>query len=184
MTGVTPESVAPEESATDHGFDWFAPMVLWPVARSLLPDHAVRAQGGGRPRINDAPIFAAVVFVLVSGCVWRDVAKVFGVSWQTVHRRFGEWTSHGLWNAIVVECASDVVGAELQQWAQVVADLASERAGTNRDNATGGARPMVGPDTNAPDRARPRVTRQLNPHFAARLFGSRPGPQSTGNAAR
>src|SRR4030081_2597254 len=86
--------------AVDRRFSWLAPMVLWPIAESLLPRPTVRPQGGGTPRVEDEATFAAVVYVLVSECAWRELPKTFNVSWQTAHRRFTQWCSDGLWAKI------------------------------------------------------------------------------------
>jgi transposase len=45
-------------------------------------------------------VFTAIVYVLTSGCAWRDLPPSFGVSFQTGHRRFGQWTRAGLWRRL------------------------------------------------------------------------------------
>lgn len=54
---------------------------------------AVPAAGRGRRWYGDREVSAAIVFVATSGCTWRQVPPVFGASWQTVYRRFAEWSS-------------------------------------------------------------------------------------------
>ncbi|MFD5323500.1 transposase [Streptomyces sp. NPDC127092] len=39
----------------------------------------------------------AIIYVVTSGCTWRHLPPVFGASWQTVHRRFSEWTAARVW---------------------------------------------------------------------------------------
>ena len=56
-----------------------------------------RAQGRGIRRVDDRQVFAAIVFVLTTGCAWRHLPPTFGVSHQTAHRRFGEWSEAALW---------------------------------------------------------------------------------------
>ena len=56
------------------------PAGLWELARSLLPAARVRPQGGGVRNIDDAAVFAAIVYVLVSGCAWRALPPCFGAS--------------------------------------------------------------------------------------------------------
>ncbi|OEJ28696.1 hypothetical protein AS594_33735 [Streptomyces agglomeratus] len=41
------------------------------LAEPLLPAARVRPQGGGMANIDDEAVFAAIIYVLVSGCVWR-----------------------------------------------------------------------------------------------------------------
>lgn len=47
---------------------WILPVGLWEIARPLLPSARVRPQGGGVANIDDEAVFAAIVYVLVSGC--------------------------------------------------------------------------------------------------------------------
>ncbi|GGU01409.1 hypothetical protein GCM10010226_92420 [Streptomyces phaeofaciens] len=48
---------------------WIVPDGLWEIARPLLPPARVRPQGGGVANIDDEAVFAAIIYVLVSGCV-------------------------------------------------------------------------------------------------------------------
>lgn len=45
-------------------------------------------------------MFAAVVYVLTSGCAWRYLPESFGVSPATAHRRSTAWTEAGLWRRL------------------------------------------------------------------------------------
>jgi transposase len=69
---------------------------LWEIAGPLIPASPRRAQGGGIRRVDDRQVFAAIVFVLTTGCAWRHLPPVFGVSHQTAHRRFTEWSEAAL----------------------------------------------------------------------------------------
>lgn len=60
-------------------------------AEGLVP------HGGGRRRVGDRAALAAIIFVATSGCTWRQLPSVFGASWQTVHRRFFEWSAARAW---------------------------------------------------------------------------------------
>ncbi|MYQ96223.1 transposase, partial [Streptomyces sp. SID4946] len=53
---------------------------LWEIARPLLPPARVRPQGGGVANIDDEAVFAAIIYVLVSGCAWRALPPCFGAS--------------------------------------------------------------------------------------------------------
>ncbi|MFI7325653.1 transposase [Streptomyces rubiginosohelvolus] len=50
---------------------WIVPDGLWEIARPLLPPDRVRTQGGGVANIDDEAVFAAIIYVLVSGCAAR-----------------------------------------------------------------------------------------------------------------
>lgn len=60
---------------------------------AVRPQIPTRPQGGGRRRVDDRAVLAAIIFVATSGCTWRQLPPVFDASWQTVHRRFSEWTA-------------------------------------------------------------------------------------------
>jgi transposase len=45
-------------------------------------------------------VFSAIVYVLTSGCAWRDVPPSLGVPFQTAHRHFSQWTKVGLWRRV------------------------------------------------------------------------------------
>ena len=70
---------------------------LWEITAPLISGSAKRAQGGGIARIDDRQVFAAMMFVLTTGCSWRHLPPTFGVSHQTAHRRFIEWSEAALW---------------------------------------------------------------------------------------
>ncbi|ONK14358.1 hypothetical protein STBA_51420 [Streptomyces sp. MP131-18] len=59
----------------------------WEIARDVLPPSRVRPQGGGTRNTPDEAVFAAIVYVLVSGCAWRHLPPCFGISESTAHRR-------------------------------------------------------------------------------------------------
>jgi transposase len=49
-------------------------------------------QGGGTQDTPDETLFAAIIYVLVSGCAWRQLPPCFGISkstmsWLTGYRR-------------------------------------------------------------------------------------------------
>ncbi|KAB8196348.1 transposase [Nonomuraea phyllanthi] len=55
--------------------------------------HSHRSLDVARRRVDDRTILAAIVYVTTTGCAWRQVPPVFGASWQTVSRRFTEWSA-------------------------------------------------------------------------------------------
>ncbi|MEU0664154.1 transposase [Streptomyces lavendulocolor] len=44
---------------------------VWEIVEPLIPPSKVRPQDGGTQDTPDEPLFAAIVYVLVSGCAWR-----------------------------------------------------------------------------------------------------------------
>ncbi|WP_329460564.1 IS5 family transposase [Streptomyces sp. NBC_01497] len=81
-------------------WDWIVPVGLWEIAESVLPPARVRPQGGRVANIDDEAVFAAIIYVLVSGCAWCALRPCFGVSESTVHRRFVIWSRAGVWGRL------------------------------------------------------------------------------------
>jgi transposase len=101
---------------------------LWEITEPLIPTTPKRAQGGGIQRVGDRQVFAAIVFVLTTGCAWRHLPPTFGVSHQTAHRRFTEWSEAALW-AKLHRAVLDRLGAQGEvDWSRAIVDAASMRA--------------------------------------------------------
>ncbi len=60
----------------------------------------MRPQGGGTQDTSDETLFAAIIYVLVSGCAWRALPPCFGISKSTAHRRFLIWSRAGVWGRL------------------------------------------------------------------------------------
>src|SRR4051794_11975735 len=71
---------------------------FWERVRPLLPPHPVGPKGG-RPWADDRACFEGIVFVLRSGCRWRDLPDGFP-SPATCWRRFRDWTAEGVWDRV------------------------------------------------------------------------------------
>jgi len=96
--------------------------------RAADPATPKRSQGGGIPRADDRQVFAAIVFVLTTGCAWRHLPPTFGVSHQTAHRRFSEWSEAAVW-ARLHRAVLDRLGAAGEiDWSRAIVDGASLRA--------------------------------------------------------
>ena len=104
------------------------PDELWDIAAPLIPEHGVRQQGGGRRRASDRAVFTAIVFVLTSGCSWRQLPPSFGVSVPTAHRRFQEWTQAGVWRRLHRAVLDELGLAGELDWGRAIVDGASVRA--------------------------------------------------------
>ncbi|MCD9146190.1 transposase, partial [Streptomyces albireticuli] len=76
------------------------PKGLWEIVRPWLPSARVRPQGGGVANTDDEAVFAAIIYVLVSGSAWRALPPCFGASKSTAHRRFLIWSQAGVWGRL------------------------------------------------------------------------------------
>ena len=100
----------------------------WQLTQPLLPPAPKRHQGGGRCRLDDRAVLAAILFVLQTGCAWAALPSSFGVSRATAHRRFTEWTSAQVF-ARLHAALLDLLGAAGQiDWSRAAADSMSLRA--------------------------------------------------------
>ncbi|MFE7235887.1 IS5 family transposase [Streptomyces sp. NPDC002405] len=104
------------------------PEGLWALFRAVRPPIPTRPQGGGRRRADDRAVLAAIIFVATSGCTWRQLPPVFGASWQTVHRRFSEWSAARVW-AKLHRLVLDELGARGDlDWSRCAIDSVNMRA--------------------------------------------------------
>lgn len=69
----------------------------WEAVSGVLATGERRRRG--RPRADDRRVLAAVVYVLRTGCRWRDLPPALG-SPVTAWRRFTAWEADGTWERI------------------------------------------------------------------------------------
>ena len=67
----------------------------WQLIRPLLPKRAKR----GRPPIDRRDIIDAVLYLVRTGCQWRQLPIDFP-KWKTVYTVFWRWRKSGLWQRI------------------------------------------------------------------------------------
>lgn len=68
---------------------------------TLIAPHLVtRPKRTGRPRANDKDVVDGVLYVLSTGCRWRDLPHDYGVSYVTCYRHFRRWIETGKLNAL------------------------------------------------------------------------------------
>lgn len=109
-------------------WSWIVPDGLWEIAKPLIPPSKVRPQGGGTQDTPDETLFAAIVYVLVSGCAWRALPPCFGVSKSTAHRRFVIWSRAGVWGRLHEAVLDRINECGLLDLTRVVLDSAHVRA--------------------------------------------------------
>ncbi|MFF1977429.1 transposase, partial [Streptomyces sp. NPDC058204] len=111
-------------------WSWIVPDGLWEIAEPLIPPSKVRPQGGGTQDTPDETLFAAIIYVLVSGCAWRALPPCFGISKSTAHRRFLIWSRAGVWGRLHEEILHRLDDAGLLDLSRAVLDSAHVRAKT------------------------------------------------------
>ncbi|WP_427155671.1 IS5 family transposase [Streptomyces sp. TRM70308] len=107
---------------------WIVPDGLWELAQPLLPPAKVRPQGGGTQNTPDEAVFAAIIYVLVSGCAWRALPPCFGISKSTAHRRFLIWSRAGVWGRLHQAVLDKLADHGLLDLSRIVLDSAHVRA--------------------------------------------------------
>ena len=67
----------------------------WAVIAPLLP-----AKSKGHPWSDHRRVSNGILWILPSGCSWRDAPERYG-SWQTLYDRFRRWSRDGTWNRLL-----------------------------------------------------------------------------------
>lgn len=106
----------------------WCPEPLWLLAYPLLPDAPQRHQGGGRRRLDDRAVLAAILYVLQTGCAWAALPCSFGVSAATAHRRFTEWVEAGVFTRLHAELLDLLGTAGEIDWSRASVDSMHVRA--------------------------------------------------------
>jgi hypothetical protein len=79
----------------------------WAVVEPLLPKPVKRADGKGRPRVDNRAILNGVLWVMRTGAPWHDMPNRYP-PYQTCHRRFQEWVKAGTFESILRKLVVDV----------------------------------------------------------------------------
>jgi transposase len=79
----------------------------WAVVEPLLPKVPRRADGKGRPRVDDRAILNGILWVLRTGAPWHDMPNRYP-PYQTCHRRFQEWVEKGVFEEVLRALVKDV----------------------------------------------------------------------------
>ena len=107
----------------------YCPDALWEIAAPLIPAAPVRMQGGGRRRVDDRAVLAAICYLAQAGCSWWKLPEsAFGVTRATAHRRFTEWTHAGLWPALHRAVLQRLQAIGELDWSRAVIDSVQVRA--------------------------------------------------------
>jgi len=69
---------------------------------SFIRPHLPPQPKVGRKRANDRQTINAILYVLITGCRWRDIPRNYG-SYVTAWKRLKRWSSEGIWTNILIE---------------------------------------------------------------------------------
>ena len=84
---------------------------------------------GGRPRIEDRAALEGILFVLDTGCRWRDLPEQLGCgSGHTAWRRLREWQDAGVWDRLHRLVLDELSDAQLLDWSRGCVDGVSGRS--------------------------------------------------------
>lgn len=113
---------------------------LWERVRPLLPPQPPKPKGG-RPRVDDRECFLGILFVLRSGCRWRDLPDSFP-SAPTCWRRHAQWTNEGVWEKVWALVLAELDGADRLDTSELALDatFVEARKGASRSVAPCAAR--------------------------------------------
>lgn len=75
----------------------------------------------GRPRADDRRTLDAILFVLRTGCRWKDLPRELG-SPTTAWRRLKEWEVAGVWERIWRALLASLDAQAKLEWAQAFLD--------------------------------------------------------------
>jgi Putative transposase of IS4/5 family (DUF4096) len=69
----------------------------WERVSRLLPP---QKPATGRPNTDHRLILSGILWVIRTGCSWREMPDTFG-PWETVHGRYARWRKAGIWQQIL-----------------------------------------------------------------------------------
>jgi len=70
---------------------------------NMMEQHIPKPAHTGRPRYDDRNIINGIIYVLISGCRWIEMPKIYGDD-STANLRLRKWQEFGVWKKIL-RCA-------------------------------------------------------------------------------
>jgi len=111
MNETIPEPTKPKPAPTI----WHVSDAMWQQIQPIIPPLPPKKKLG-RPRLDDRRVLDGILYVLRTGCQWKQVPKEFG-SGSTVHARFCDWVQAGvfatMW-ALLLTCYDELHGIDWQ----------------------------------------------------------------------
>ena len=79
----------------------------WKILNPLIPEHARRRDGRGRPWKERRAVLNGILWILRTGAPWADLPDRYP-SYQTCHRRFQQWVQSGVMRGILEALAAEL----------------------------------------------------------------------------
>ena len=102
------------------------PNALWKRVAPVVPVPPARPLGG-RPRVPDRAVLAAIVYRLRTGCQWKALPAQFG-SGSTCHLRFQQWVQARVFERIFAQLVRHYDARRGIQWQWTSLDSATVKA--------------------------------------------------------
>ncbi|MEU5212366.1 transposase [Streptomyces sp. NPDC020742] len=117
-----------QDGGIDELSQRLVPDELWMLVEPMIPRPRDHPQAGGTASAEDRAVFTAIVYVVTSGCAWRDLPPTFGVAFQAAQWRFGQWAKARMWPRLRCAVLDEPYTQVQSDWSQAVADAAMMRA--------------------------------------------------------
>lgn len=101
----------------------------------LEPFLRIKPKQTGRPLANLEEVVNGMLYVLSTGCRWRDLPHDFGISYVTCYRYFQRWIPSGILQKIFEELKRKADKKRLLHWRNAYLDASvvkSKKGGENK----------------------------------------------------
>ena len=122
-------AIARKPVDVDKQNPWLLSDEIWERIERHLPAQPERDPAiGGRPRIADRKAMNGIFFVLRTGCQWNALSVTGICTSSTAHRRFQEWTQHGVFEKLWASGLEEYDQAKGIKWRWQAMDGAMTKA--------------------------------------------------------
>jgi putative transposase len=90
----------------------------WQKIKGVLPQKPVNNLGG-RPPVDDRKCFEGILWILLKRSAWSALPECYG-SRSSVHRKFREWNSTGVWLRMFYRFLEGLSSDESAFWIEVL----------------------------------------------------------------
>jgi len=93
--------------------------------------------GKGRPpKISHYKVFCGIMYILRTGCPWRDLPEEYG-HWHVIYDRFNRGSERGLWAKVLLTLQKQI-GLEFEE---VIIDSTTMKVHRHGGGQKGGSKP-------------------------------------------